>query len=73
MEIKLSKMVIPIFSSLFLLQPTFSTYSECSDADLEVDDNVVQPPKPTESRLEGCNLVYYAIHPVISNSRNSIT
>ena len=41
-------MMISNFSSLFLVQPTSSLFSESSDAsdtDLEVDDNVVQPPK----------------------------
>ena len=72
-----SKIKAPIFCGSFLVayfcySPPVRLHSDessdASDTDLEVDDNVVKPPKPPESLLEGQNLVYNAIHPVTSNS-----
>ena len=57
---------------LISVQATFLLFSESSDAsdtDLEGDDNVVHPPKPTYYIMEGQTLVYNDIHTVTPNSR----
>ena len=46
-------MVNQFLVAYFCYSPHFRLYSESSDTDLEVDDNVVQPPKPKESRWGG--------------------